>query len=304
MVTFFNKYLMSVVHKEGLEKQFIFNLKECNTTGFNDPLNEDVYSPSKGLIHRYPDRVLLTITNRCFAYCRFCFRKKNWSHFPGFDLSGAVKYISDHKEIREVLISGGDPFTLSIKHLESILKNIRNIKHIEVIRIGTRVLTSNPIIVTHDYVDIIKNYKPIWIVAHINHPDEITPEFADAAEKIVNSGIPILSQTVLLNGINNDKKTLKRLFCKLAGMGIKPYYLFGCDQAVGNRHFRVSIDEALEIMRSLRCNISGICMPAFAFDLPNGGGKVVLEPETIVSRQNGRYILKNFEGRRYIYEDV
>lgn len=304
MVAFFNKYLMSIIHKEGLKKQFIFNLKEYDTTGFNDPLDENMHSPSKGLIHRYPDRVLLTITNRCFAYCRFCFRKKNWSHFSGFDLSGAVEYISAHKEIREVLLSGGDPFTLNIKHLELILKSIRNIKHVEIIRIGTRVLTSNPMKITYHQVDMLKNYKPIWIAAHINHPDEITPEFTDAAEKIVNAGIPILSQTVLLNNINDDKTILKTLFCKLAEMGIKPYYLFGCDQAVGNKHFRVSIDKALEIMRSLRCNISGICMPVFTFDLLNGGGKVVLEPEKIVSRKNKKYILENFEGREYVYEDV
>ncbi len=304
METFFNKYLMSIVHKRGLKKQFVFNLKEYNTKGLNDPLDENAHSPSEGLIHRYPDRVVLTITNRCFAYCRFCFRKKNWSNFSGFDLTGAVKYISDHKEIREVLLSGGDPFTLGQKHLEIILKNIRNIKHIEVIRIGTRVLTSNPIKITRQIVDMLKKYRPVWVAAHINHPDEITSEFINAAEKILNSGIPILSQTVLLNGINNDAKTLKTLFCRLVRIGIKPYYLFGCDQAAGNEHFRVSIDKALEIMKSLRCNISGICMPVFAFDLPNGGGKVILEPEKIVSRQNKKYILKNFEGKEYVYKDV
>ncbi len=301
---FASGYLTSLMHKKGIKKQFLSSLSEFSKEGFSDPLYEKHYTKTNGLIHRYPDRVVLTITNRCFAYCRFCFRKSNWFNFNGFNLKACVEYIKKHRSIREVLVSGGDPFFLDNNTLDKILRGIKEIRHVEVVRIGTRVLSSNPMRVDDSTVNMLKKYKPIWIAAHINHVDEITDEFKFATDKIISVGIPIVSQTVLLNGINDDADTLKKLFCKLVSLGIKPYYLFGCDQAIGNSHFRVSIDKALSIMSQLRGNTSGLCVPTFSFDLPGGGGKIVLEPNRTVEKEGKRYVLKNFEGREYEYFDV
>lgn len=299
-----NGYLTSIIHKSGIKKQFLSSLSEFGKKGFDDPLYEKHYTKADGLIQRYPDRVVLTVTNRCFAYCRFCFRKNNWIKFDGFDLESSVEYIKKNRAIREVLVSGGDPFFLNNSRLDTILCRIKEIGHVEVVRIGTRVLSSNPMRVNNDTVDMLKKHKPVWIAAHINHIDEITGEFKSAAEKIINAGIPVVAQTVLLNGINDNADTLKGLFCKLVSLGIKPYYLFGCDQALGNSHFRVSIERALYIIKRLRGSTSGLCVPTFSFDLPYGGGKIVLEPDRTVEKKGRRYIFKNFEGNEYEYIDV
>ena len=299
-----NHHLIGLIHKSSFKKQFIFKKTELIPCGFKDPLNEDKFKKTKGLIYRYPDRVVLTTTNRCFAYCRFCFRKNNWEHFEGFSLKEAIKYIEKNKQIREVLISGGDPLTLENGELEKILNNLREIKHIEVIRIGTRALTSNPKRINRETVNLFSRYKPLWIAIHINHPDEITKEFRESARLIVSSGIPVISQTVLLKGINDNTGTLKKLFCELVKNSIKPYYLFGCDAAFGNGKFRVPTDKALELIKKLRGWISGICMPTFTFDLQKGGGKVVLEPNCLVKREKNRLLFKNFEGKEFWYEDI
>ncbi len=299
-----SSYLLSILHKDGIKKQFVSPFDEIKKQKFNDPLNEASFSKAKGLIHRYPDRVVLTVTNRCFGYCKFCFRKKNWFDFEGFDLDGAIDYLKRHTRIREVLISGGDPFFLNNAELEKILSEIRSIEHIEVIRIGTRALSTNPMRMDKKTLSLLTKYKPIWIAIHINHPDELTLEFEKIVKDTVDSGIPIVSQTVLLKGINDDSKILKKLFCRLVYLGIKPYYLFGCDAATGNEKFRVSIEKALSVMDSLRGNVSGLCVPTFAFDLPNGGGKIVLEPQKLIKRDNNRYKFVNFEHTEYDYEDI
>ncbi len=299
-----NGYLASIIHKEGIKKQFKFETKLLKQNGTEDPLNEKRFTKAKGLIHRYPDRVVLTITNRCFAYCNFCFRKHNWDRFDGFDLNEAEDYIRNHPSIREVLISGGDPLTLPNSELEKILKTFRDIPNIKIIRIGSRVLTAFPQRIDKRLIDILKKYLPLWLAIHINHPDEITELFKTKARALIESGISIVSQTVLLKGINDNSHTLEKLFCKLVEIGIKPYYLFGCDQAQANEDYRVSIDKALKIIENLRFRISGLCMPVYAFDLPEGGGKVVLEPDRIIKRVKNRYIFRNFEGREIHYEDV
>ncbi len=273
-------------------------------TGFYDPLCENKFEKRRGLIHRYPDRVVLTVTGRCFAYCRFCFRKKNWSGFNGFDLSGAVEYIKENKNIQEVLISGGDPFFLSDEQLGRILAPIKAIDHVKFIRIGTRVLSSNPLRIDNNCVSAIAEYKPLWIAAHINHTDEITKEFVNSASMIIDAGIPIVAQTVLLKGINDNADILERLFCKLVEIGIKPYYLFGCDYAQGNGHFRVPIESAVKIINKLRGSISGLCVPNFSFDLPQGGGKIIVEPDRLRKRYKNRYVFVNFEGKEFDYDDV
>ena len=300
----FNTYLTGLIHKNSFKKQFVFNLTELVRSGVQDPLDEEKHIKTKGLIHRYPDRVVLTVTNRCFAYCRFCFRKNNWKNFSGFELDGAINYLKNKKHVREVLISGGDPFTLSDKQIDDILFQLSNLNNIEVIRIGTRVFTSNPKRIKKETVDILKKHKSLWLAIHINHPDEITKEFKKAVDLIANSGIPIVSQTVLLKGINDDHRILKKLFYTLVKLRIKPYYLFGCDQALGNEKFRVPIEKSLDITRKLRGNISGLCMPFYAFDLPNGGGKIILEPQNILERKKNIYRIKNFEGKEFVYNDI
>ncbi len=300
----FNVYLTGLIHKNSFKKQFVFDSAELINSGVQDPLNEEKYTKVNGLIHRYPDRVVLTVTNRCFAYCRFCFRKNKWKNFSGFELKEVINYLKNKKHIREILISGGDPFTLSDKQINDILFQLSILNSIEVIRIGTRVFTSNPQRIKKETVAILKKYKPIWLAIHINHPDEITKEFKKAVDLMVDSGIPIVSQTVLLKGINDDHRILKSLFCMLVKLRIKPYYLFGCDQALGNEKFRVSIQKSLDIMRKLRGNISGLCLPVYAFDLPRGGGKIVLEPQNILDKEKNIYKIKNFEEKEFIYNDI
>ncbi len=299
-----NPYIASIIHKKGIHKQFVGSLNEFENKGYEDPLCEYRFEQTRGLIHRYPDRVVLVVTNRCFAYCRFCFRKNNWMKFGGFDLSGAINYLKEHTRIREVIISGGDPFTLNNKQLNNIVSSVVSVKHINTIRIGTRVLSSFPERISLDSVNLLNKYKIIWIAAHINHPDEITDNFIKAASLLIDNGIPVVSQTVLLSGINDDVHILKKLFCSLVSLRIKPYYLFGLDQAIGNSHLRVSIDKALSIMDALRGRISGLCIPSFSFDLTDGGGKVVLEPNRIMDRQKNIYKIRNFENREYKYVDI
>lgn len=300
--TLVTPYLLSLFQSDKIAKQFAETIGS-DSAGLEDPLFEKRFTKSKGLIHRYPDRVLFVVTNKCFANCRFCFRKNNWHKYDGFNLKRAIEYLNNHKEIREVLISGGDPLVFEDKSLEAILKAIKSVKHISLIRIATRALSVLPYRITNSFLETIKPYKPIWFSIHINHIDEITKDFIEASSKIIDSGFPIVSQTVLLRDINNDAQTLKELFCKLVELRIKPYYLFGCDRAVGNERFRVKIEEALRIVESLRNNISGLCMPFFAFDVEDGG-KIVIEPNRIVSKQGTTYKLKNFEGKEYIYEDA
>ncbi|HHS49072.1 MAG TPA: KamA family radical SAM protein [Desulfurella acetivorans] len=300
--TLVTPYLLSLFQSDKIVKQFVETSK-TDSIGLEDPLFEKKFTKSKGLIHRYPDRALLVVTNKCFANCRFCFRKNNWNSYDGFSLKDTIEYLNNHKEIREVLISGGDPLTFEDESLVRLIKAIKSIKHIAFIRLATRALSVLPYRITDSLLEAIKPYKPIWFSIHVNHIDEITKDFIEASNKIIDSGFPIVSQTVLLRGINNDAQTLKELFCKLVELRIKPYYLFGCDRAVGNERFRVKIEEALNIMESLRNNISGLCVPFFAFDVDDGG-KVVIEPNRIVSKQGNAYTLRNFEGKKYIYEDT
>ncbi len=301
--TLVTPYLVSLFKSEFILKQFVETCEIDDNSGFEDPLFEQQFTKSKGLIHRYPDRVLLTVTNKCFANCRFCFRKSNWKHFSGFDLQRATNYLKQHEEIREVLISGGDPLVFEDENLINIIRALRSIEHIKTIRIATRALSVLPYRVTEMLLDKLKPFKPIWFSIHINHPDEITNDFIEASSKIIDNGFPIVSQTVLLRGINNNASILKELFCRLVNLRIKPYYLFGCDMAIGNNRFRVKLQEALSIIDALRNNISGLCMPFFAVDVQDGG-KIVLEPNRIISASGNTYTFKNFEGREYIYNDV
>ncbi len=301
---FLSEHLISISYREGIRKQFVFDFDELRDSGSDDPLNEASFSPTRGLVRRYPDRVVLTITSRCFAYCRFCFRKRNWNRFEGFDLNAAVRYISSNREIREVLISGGDPLTLENRSLDRILSALKKIEHLRFFRLGTRAPTAFPERVDAGLIATLKPYKPVWIAIHVNHPDEITGGFKKAVGLFVDNGFPVISQTVLLRSINDDSYTLKKLFCGLVELGVKPYYLLGCDPAKGNEQFRVPLKKALGLMSDLRGHVSGLCVPTFAFDLPGGGGKVVVEPNSMRElKENGVYIFENFEGDLYEYEE-
>ncbi|MGC8501693.1 KamA family radical SAM protein [Desulfurella sp.] len=300
--TLVTPYLLSLFQSKAILNQFI-ETNEKDEKGLKDPLYEKKFTKAKGLIHRYPDRVLIVLTNKCFSNCRFCFRKNNWDNYEGFSLKKAIEYLNSQTQVREVLISGGDPLTFEDKSLANLIEKIRSIKHIELIRIATRALSVLPYRISDSLIEALKPYKPIWFSIHINHPDEITDDFIEASGKIIDSGFPIVSQTVLLRGINDDAFILKELFCKLVSLRIKPYYLFGCDRAVGNERFRVKIEDALKIIGLLRNNISGLCMPFFALDVDDGG-KIILEPNRIISKKDNIYTFKNFEGRQLYYEDT
>lgn len=275
---------------------------ECDMA---DPLCEDKYSPVEGIIHRYPDRVLFLLTLKCSMYCRHCTRRR----VVGFEdcclseakLEKAIEYIKTNTNIRDVLLSGGDPLVMSDTWLENIIKRIRDIPHVEIIRIGTRTPVVLPMRITQTLVNMLKKYHPIWINTHFNHPKEITAESKEACERIADAGIPLGNQTVLLNGINNDREILKELFTKLVKIRVRPYYLYQCDVSQGIGHFRTPVAEGIEIMKSLRGFISGYAIPEYIIDAPGGGGKTPVNPEYIMSLDDKKAILKNFEGKLYTY---
>lgn len=253
-----------------------------------DPLGERKNNPAPRIIHRYSDRVLFLVTDFCSVYCRFCTRK----HFTGNDQAFikendykmALSYIQSHSGIREVILSGGDPLTLSDEKLDRILFDLRRIDHIEIIRIGTRMPTVNPFRITHDLAKLFKQYKPVFIMTHFNHPKELTLEAANAIERIVDNGTPVMNQMVFLNGINNHAAIVQALSRRLLFLRAKPYYMFQCDPSLGTDHFRISIEEAESIQKELWGHLSGLAMPILSLDIPNGGGKTYLAPNFEVSR--------------------
>ena len=270
-----------------------------------DPLNEDGDSPVPHLVHRYPDRVLLMVTNQCPIYCRFCTRKRLVGK-PGFiskgDLDLAVDYIKNHSEIRDVILSGGDPLLLTDDHLERVFKALRAIPHLEIIRIGSRVPGSLPSRITEKLCAMIKNYHPIYMNLHFNHPDELTPEVKAACERLADAGVPLGSQTVLLRGVNDDPEVMKRLMQKLLTCRVKPYYLYQADLTQGTNHFRTTVEEGLSIIKEIQGHTSGMAVPHYVIDAPGGGGKIPLLPADYLVELNPREaLLKNYEDRIFRY---
>lgn len=275
-----------------------------------DPLGEDHQSPVSCIVHRYPDRVLFLSTKFCSVNCRFCTRSrivgehkcfssgiKEWE--KGFD------YIRNHTEIRDVLISGGDPLTLSTKSLEFIVSSIRSIKHVEMIRIGTKIPAVLPQRVTKELCDMLKKYHPIYMSVHFTHPVELTEESMKACNMLSDAGIPLGSQTVLLKGINDKPDTMRKLFTGLLMARVRPYYMYQCDLIVGSSHFRTPIQSGLDIIQNLRGWTSGYAVPQFIIDSPNGGGKIPILPEYVQGYdENQNLILKNYKGELYKYPDV
>ena len=271
-----------------------------------DPLDEEGDCQVPGIVHRYPDRVLFLVTGFCSTYCRYCTRSRKVgdSHRTPLteeQIDAALAYIASHKEVRDVLVSGGDPLTLSNDRLESLLARIRKIPHVEFLRIGTKVPAVLPQRITPELVKMLKRYHPLWISIHFTHPREITPESAKACERLADAGIPLGSQTVLLKGINDDTTTLKRLFQRLLAVRVRPYYLYQCDPIIGSAHFRTNIERGLELISSLRGFTTGYAVPTYVVDAPGGGGKVPLYPSTLVGREENRVMLKNYQGRLFTY---
>lgn len=265
-----------------------------------DPLHEDEDAPAPGLTHRYPDRVLFLITNQCSMYCRHCTRRRFSGQVgqsvPKQQLDAAIDYIRNHPEIRDVLLSGGDGLLVNDKILEYIISNLRAIPHVEIIRIGTRAPVVFPQRITDNLVNMLKKYHPVWINTHFNHADELTPEAIASCARIVDAGIPLGNQSVLLRGVNDCAHVMKDLLHKLVLHRVRPYYIYQCDQSEGIGHFRTTVAKGIEIMEHLRGHTSGYAVPTFVVDAPGGGGKIPVQPQYLISQGHGKVILRNFEG--------
>jgi lysine 2,3-aminomutase len=265
-----------------------------------DPLNEDTDSPVPRITHRYPDRVLFLVTDICSMYCRHCTRRRfAGQHDQAIkqeEFDQAIAYIREHKEIRDVLISGGDPLTLSDDFLESIIKRIREIDHVEVIRIGSRVPVVMPQRITKELVDMLRKYHPLWINTHFNHPNEMTPEAQRALALLADAGIPLGNQSVLLKGVNDCPIIMKKLVHVLVKNRVRPYYIYQCDLSRGIEHFRTSVAKGIEIIELLRGHTSGYAVPTFVVDAPGGGGKIPVGPQYLISQTDRKVILRNYEG--------
>jgi lysine 2,3-aminomutase len=273
----------------------------------SDPLSEENHSPVPNVVHRYPDRVLFLVTGFCSAYCRYCTRShmvaKDKCHIGVEAWESGLQYIQQHPEIRDVLVSGGDPLTMSDQQIEYLLARLRAIEHVEIIRIGTKVPVVLPQRITRSLVNILRKYHPLYLSIHFTHPDEITPEVKEACEKLANAGIPLGSQTVLLRGINDDVTVMKKLMQGLLKIRVRPYYLYQCDPILGSTHFRTPISKGLEIIRGLRGHTTGYAVPQYVVDAPGGGGKIPLLPDYYQGREDDYVLLKNFEGNIYKYPD-
>lgn len=265
-----------------------------------DSLHEDTDSPVKGLTHRYPDRVLFLITDRCAAYCRHCTRRRMVGQtdnaMPKAQLDACIEYIRNHPEVRDVLVSGGDVFTQSDETLEYVISQLRAINHVEIIRLGTRTPVVMPQRITQDLCDMLKKYHPIWVNVHFNHPNEITPDAAAACARLADAGIPLGNQSVLLAGVNDCVHVMRKLVNDLVKIRVRPYYIYACDLSLGLSHFRTPVSKGIEIIEGLRGHTSGFCVPTFVVDAPGGGGKVPVMPNYVLSQTPRKVILRNFEG--------
>ncbi len=274
-----------------------------------DPLGEDHSTAVPGLVHRYPDRVLFLTTGFCSTYCRYCTRSRMVGETNGeysFSVSQwekAAQYIEAHPEIRDCLLSGGDPLSIGDDKLEWLLNRLRSIKHLEFIRIGTKIPVVMPMRITKALTKMLRKYHPLWMSIHFTHPDELTPETVEACERLADAGVPLGSQTVLLRGINDSTEVLKPLFHGLLRARVKPYYLYQCDPVSGSAHFRTPVEKGLEIIRELRGHTTGYAVPTLVIDAPGGGGKIPILPDYVVGREGDDLLLTNFENGLFRYPD-
>ncbi|MBI1953599.1 MAG: KamA family radical SAM protein [Candidatus Omnitrophica bacterium] len=276
---------------------------EIKANDMLDPCGEDSHMPVPGLVHRYPDRVLFLVTEQCAMYCRHCTRRRLvgvnhglMNHYePAFD------YLRNHPEVRDVLISGGDPLMMTDVRLDKILTALREIPHLEFIRIGSRTPVTMPQRVTQEYVEVLKKHKPIWMSLHFCHPKEVTPRLKRAMDLLADGGVPLGSQTVLLNGINDEPAVMKKLMHELLKVRVRPYYIYQCDPAQGISHFRTSVEKGVQIIEALRGHTSGYAVPTFVIDGPGGGGKIPISPNYVISYQDGVIRMRNYAGKTYLY---
>jgi lysine 2,3-aminomutase len=292
-----------------IRRQAVPTIDELNISSADllDPLHEDGDSPVPGLTHRYPDRVLLLITDQCSMYCRHCTRRRFAGHkdscLPISQIDKCIEYIAATPAIRDVLLSGGDALLISDENLEYILKKLREIPHVEIIRIGSRVPVVMPQRITDNLAAMLKKYHPIWLNTHFNHPNEITEESKIACEKLANVGIPLGNQSVLLKGVNDCVHVMKKLVNELVKIRVRPYYIYQCDLSMGLSHFRTTVSKGVEIIEGLRGHTSGYCVPTFVVDAPGGGGKIPVMPNYVISQSNDKVILRNFEGVITSYQE-
>jgi lysine 2,3-aminomutase len=293
-----------------LALQFLPDAREMNSLAYEraDPIGDDAHSPVRGIVHRYPDRVLLKAAHACAVYCRFCFRREmigsNGTALMGDALDAAIDYIRGRPEVWEVILTGGDPFTLSARRLADIIARLAAIAHLSIIRIHTRAPIIAPDSIDDALIRALQNPLPVYVAVHVNHPDEITESVAAALRRLANGGIVLLSQTVLLKGVNDDASLLETLFRRLVRLKVRPYYLHHPDLAPGTSHFRVPIDVGQTLMRALRGRLSGLCQPTYVLDIPGGYGKVPVGPDYIVrDSAGGRREILDYCGERHGYPE-
>jgi lysine 2,3-aminomutase len=312
-ITAVTPYVLSLMDPNdsncSIRKQFIPSGKEkyVSPLEMSDPCGEDGNSPVPGIVHRYPDRVLFLATDICAVYCRYCTRSRLVGHNSGLHFNETVEkgldYIRGNKKVRDVLISGGDPLLMSDERIEMILKSLREIPHVELVRIGSRVPIVLPQRITDKLCAILEKYHPLFMSVHVNNPKELTPEVKEATTKLCKAGIPLGCQSVLLRGINDSAEIMKALVQKLLTFRIRPYYLYHCDLVKGTSHLRTSITKGIGIMRKLRGFTTGYAIPTYVLDAPGGGGKIPIEPNNIMSQKDGMVRLRNWAGKIFDYKE-
>jgi lysine 2,3-aminomutase len=287
-------------------QQYVPTVQELEIEdGIVDSLAEDAHSPVPNITHRYPDRALFLVSPVCASYCRFCTRRRKVGDpekIPMAQLESAFQYLAQHTEIRDVIMSGGDPLMLSDRRLDEICGRLRAIPHIEIIRIGSRVPCHLPERITPELCATLRKHHPLYINTHFNHPDELTPAAVKGLGMLADAGIPLGCQTVLLKGINDDPAVMKRLMQKLLAARVRPYYIYQADQVAGAEHFRTTVEKGLEIIQALRGWTSGLAVPHFVIDAPGGGGKIPLLPEYVASINDDQVVLRNYAGKTFIYK--
>lgn len=287
-------------------KQYVPTMAELDIRdGIVDSLDEDADSPVPNITHRYPDRALFLVSPVCASYCRFCTRRRKVGDpekIPMSQFESAFKYLEEHTEVRDVIMSGGDPLMLSDRRLEAMLTRLRAIPHLEIIRIGSRIPCHMPERITPELCEMLHKFHPLFINTHFNHPDELTPAAVRGLGMLADAGIPLGCQTVLLKGINDDPAIMVRLMQKLLMARVRPYYIYMADQVAGGEHFRTSVEAGLKVMKALRGWTSGLASPHFVIDAPGGGGKIPLIPNYIEEWSDDEVVLRNFKGERYVYK--
>ncbi|MBN2198307.1 MAG: KamA family radical SAM protein [Candidatus Aminicenantes bacterium] len=291
--------------KDPLYRQVVPDAAELKeNSGANDPLSEDLDSPVPGIVHRYPDRLLFLVSPACASYCRFCTRKRKVGQpdkISARHIEGGLQYIREHPEVRDVIVSGGDPLMMVDDKLEAVLSALRAIPHVEIIRIGTRMPCFLPQRVTPKLAAMLKKYHPLYVNVHFNHPDEIDAEAAKALGLLADAGIPLGNQTVLLKGVNDSPEVMKRLMRRLLTVRVRPYYIYQADYVRGTDHFRTTVEKGLEVMEGLRGWTSGLAVPAFVIDAPGGGGKIPLLPNYIQAINEKEVVMRNYAGEVFVY---